>query len=440
MYVQCHGCFRLFVPGRPNQLRLQDCMPPARLASSPLRNATATTRQLCRVRRTASWDGTRHAPLLRRSMSGARVPPPERVSSARGYRCRCGSTPPTCYCQPAHHDPDCIERVTGSHFSAAQLQAITAADGPVAIVAGPGCGKTTVLAGRIAYLINERGFDPSSILVVSFTTEAARRLRREVANQLGDRAADVAIHTLHALGRRVIDTWAIKLGYEDRPSVLHRDEARGLLASAATGLGWDVAAIPINEVASAVDRCRLQVDSEARQADPLAPLAAAYEERLRRHGVIDFVAMLSLPLRLFTEDSAALRVLQDAYYWVMADEVQDLDPTQWRLVELLAARHGNLLVAGDDAQCLFRWRGADPRALERFADRYPSASVVTLDKNLRSTSNLVLLGNALGDLLTNRTTLWTDNPPGPIPRLFIAEDEHAEAAFVAQQIGTCQPW
>lgn len=96
--------------------------------------------------------------------------------------------------------------VSSAEFSAAQLRAITAADGPLAIVAGPGCGKTTVLAARVAFLIGERGFDPSTILVVSFTTEAARRLRREVARQLGDRAADVAILTLHALGRRVIDT------------------------------------------------------------------------------------------------------------------------------------------------------------------------------------------------------------------------------------------
>jgi superfamily I DNA/RNA helicase len=228
--------------------------------------------------------------------------------------------------------------MTGGNFSQAQLQAITAADGPLAIVAGPGCGKTTALAARIAHLVNERGLDPSSILVVSFTTEAARRLRLEVARQLGDRASDVGIQTLHALGRRVIDTWAVQLGYEDRPSVLHHDEARALLASAADALGWDLRSVPVGELATAVDRHRLLPDAEVRQNDPLAPLATAYEERLRRHGAIDFVAMLSLPLRLFTEDERALRVLQDTHRWVLADDVQDFDRTQWRPIELLAAR------------------------------------------------------------------------------------------------------
>jgi DNA helicase II / ATP-dependent DNA helicase PcrA len=139
----------------------------------------------------------------------------------------------------------CLQ-VTDGAFTPPQLQAITAGEGPLAVVAGPGCGKTTVLAARVAYLLNERGFDPSTILVVTFTTEAARRLRREAARELGDRAADVSILTLHALGRRVIDTWAIQLGYDDRPSVLHQDEARAPLASAAGTLGWDLATLPVH--------------------------------------------------------------------------------------------------------------------------------------------------------------------------------------------------
>ena len=113
----------------------------------------------------------------------------------------------------------------------------------LAIVAGAGCGKTATLAGRIAFLINERGQDPAAILMVRFTTEAARRLRDEVARELGDRASEVSILTLHALGRRVIDTWAVQLGYEERPSVLHQDEARALFVSAADALGWDLAAV-----------------------------------------------------------------------------------------------------------------------------------------------------------------------------------------------------
>jgi DNA helicase-2/ATP-dependent DNA helicase PcrA len=224
-------------------------------------------------------------------------------------------------------------------FAAAQLEAITAADGPLGIIAGPGCGKTTVLAERIAFLMRERGFDPSTILAVSFTTEAARALRAQLGQQVGAAAADVAIHTLHALGRRVIDTWAGRLGFDERPSVLHRDEARALLGAAAADLGWDTATLSVAELGAAVDRCRLLADDEARRDQPMWPLAQAYEEWLLRHGAIDFVAMLTLPLPLFREHPEALRLLQLAYQCVLADEAQDLDPTQWSLLELLAAEH-----------------------------------------------------------------------------------------------------
>jgi DNA helicase-2/ATP-dependent DNA helicase PcrA len=320
-------------------------------------------------------------------------------------------------------------------YTPAQRQLITAADGPIAVIAGPGCGKTTSLAGRITFLVQERGVDPASILALSFTTEAARRLRREVARQLGDRAQDVAILTLHALGRKVVDTWASRLGYDDRPTVVHQEEARALLGAVAADQGWDLGSVPLAELAAAIDRCRLLADEQARRSEPLAPLADAYEQRLLQHGAIDFVAMLALPLRLFRTDSRSLRVLQDAYRYVLADEGQDLDGSQWALLDLLAARHGNLLVAGDVAQAIFSFRGADPRALQRFAERFSRDSTIVLDKNHRSTGHLVAVGNAISDLLGCRPPLFTDNPAGPFPRLLLAEDEHAEAHFVAHQIG-----
>jgi DNA helicase II / ATP-dependent DNA helicase PcrA len=295
--------------------------------------------------------------------------------------------------------------MTRPSFSADQLQAITAGDGPLAIVAGPGCGKTTTLAARIAHLVNVRGFDPASVLMLTFTTEAARRLRREVQQQVGDRAAGVTVLTLHALGRHVIDTWSSQLGYQDRPTVLHQDEARALLVSAADALGWDLQNVSIANLADDVERCRLLADAEARQSHPLHPLASVYEERLRRHCAIDFVAMLSLPLQLFERHEQALRVLQDAYACVLSDEVQDLDRIEWRLLELLALRHGNLVVAGDENQCLFGWRGADPKAIQHFLDRHPHAGVVNLEQNHRATRRLVQLGNAIGELLQSPVAL-----------------------------------
>ena len=210
-------------------------------------------------------------------------------------------------------------------FTPSQQAAITAGDGPLGIIAGPGCGKTTALAARIAHLVRERGADPSSILVVTFTAEAARRLRHEVGRQLDTRAADLAIHTLHAFGRKVIDTWPGKFGFASSPTVVHRDEAHDLLARAATQLGWDLSSVTPNELASAVDRYRLSDDAAAAVAsdpdDALGALAASYEEQLQRRGAIDFPAMLSWPLRLLRQDAQVRHVLQSAFRWVLVDEV-----------------------------------------------------------------------------------------------------------------------
>ena len=178
-------------------------------------------------------------------------------------------------------------------FTPAQQQAITAGDGPLAIIAGPGCGKTTVLAARLAHLVRQRGADPSSILVVTFTAEAARRLRHEVGRQLGSSTADLGIHTLHAFGRKIIDTWPGKFGFEHSPTVVHRDEARDLLPRRRLSLAGTWPAFPPSELASAVDRFRLADGAVEEADDPLAALVGAYEDQLRRRDAIDFPAMLA---------------------------------------------------------------------------------------------------------------------------------------------------
>ncbi|MBV9581809.1 MAG: UvrD-helicase domain-containing protein, partial [Chloroflexi bacterium] len=207
------------------------------------------------------------------------------------------------------------------------------------------------------------------------------------------------------------------------------------LAAVAADQGWDLDAFPLADLAAAVDRCRLQADPVARRADPLADLADAFQERLQRRNVLDFASMVALPLQLFREDERALRVLQDAFRWLVVDEVQDLDATQVALLQLLAAQHRNLVVAGDPAQSIYAFRGADTRFLLGFEFAFPGARCISLDHNFRASGSLVELANALNELLAYRPAQVTDNPLGPPARLYAADDEQAEATFVANQIG-----
>lgn len=232
-------------------------------------------------------------------------------------------------------------------FSPQQCAAITAGEGPLSILAGPGSGKTTTLAGRIAYLVSDRGVPPTSILAITFTTAAAAALRRQLQTVLGGAAAQVDIRTFHSFGLRVIRAWSEELGFgQTPPAVYGRDDARAVLREAARELGLaltadhrsadqrDPWAISLAQLDHAVERYRLRLarevdattgasDEDVLDCTVLSELSAAYERRLDSYAAVDYPGMLTLPLRLLQANERALAMLQDAYRWILVDEYQD---------------------------------------------------------------------------------------------------------------------
>jgi DNA helicase-2/ATP-dependent DNA helicase PcrA len=330
-----------------------------------------------------------------------------------------------------------------SRLSPTQRRAVLAPDGPLLIVAGPGSGKTTVLAARVAYLVAARGVPPTSVLVLTFATKAARELRLRMGGVVGPSGRAVDVATFHAFGLRVVRQWAEALGWGPDPPVVYGDEeARGALREVAAGLGVDLDRWPLPELAARLERHRLACGRPAAPSgtgpppDLLGALAEAYEGLLRRRGAVDYPAMLALPLRLFEARPDALRLLQDAYRHVLVDEYQDVCAAQYALLRRLAERHRNLAVVGDPRQALYGWRGADVRFLRAFERDFPEARLVSLDENFRATGRLVDLANALGAGLAYGYggPLRTTNPPGEPARLHVATDEASEAEFVAAEV------
>ena len=323
-----------------------------------------------------------------------------------------------------------------SRLSPAQRQAVLAGDGPLLILAGPGSGKTTVLAARIAYLVSARGVPPTSVLALTFATKASRELRARLGGLLGTAAGGVDVSTFHAFGLRVVRQWSEGLGWGSGPlTVYGDDEARRLLHDVACELGVDLERWPLRDLAARLERHRLADEAGPSAASvELTTLAERYEQVLRRRGAVDYPAMLALPLHLFVARPDALRLLQDSYRHVLCDEFQDVCAAQYRLLRLLAARHRNLVAVGDPRQTLYGWRGADVRFLREFQRDFPEARVLGLDQNFRATGRLVDLANTLAAPLPYGRRLWTDNPPGEPARLHVVPDEEAEAAFVATEI------
>lgn len=321
-----------------------------------------------------------------------------------------------------------------SRLSPAQRQAVLAPDGPLLIVAGPGSGKTLVLAARIAYLVTARQVSPASILALTFATKAARELRERLAGMLGPLGEAVDVATFHALGLRIIRQWREELALGPGPLVVYGEtEVLGVLEQAVDERGIDREGWPLSELAAELERYRLG-NASASTPGSLPELADAYEAVLRRRAAVDFPAMLVLPLRLFAARPNALRLYQDSYRYVLADEFQDICAVQYALLRQLAERHHHLVVGGDPRQCLYGWRGADIRFLREFQHDFPEAHCVSLDQNFRSTGRIVELANALADELPENRPLWTDNPLGEPALLVVAHDEQAEAAFVAAEI------
>ena len=318
-----------------------------------------------------------------------------------------------------------------------QLAAIAAPEGPLLIVAGPGTGKTTTLAERIAFLVRAFRVPPREVIAFSFTRVAAATLRARLVARMGLEGAVVNVTTFHAFGAGVIERWSAEVGYRDgRPRVLAGEAARALLVEA-LGCRERGSEPPPDRVlralADGVRLARLGEGGGALSASTVA-LAAAYEALLRERNAIDYEAMLALPLRLFRERPAILQRYQAAYRHILVDEMQDLNAAQSRLARLLAGGHGRLAAVGDPAQTLFGFTGASERFLLDFPADHPGAAVVALTRNFRSTGHIVDATNVIGVPLPYGRPLWTASGPGPAPALYGADDDRDEAAFVAAEV------
>lgn len=332
-----------------------------------------------------------------------------------------------------------------------QLAAATAPDGCNLILAGPGSGKTRVITYRVAHLI-ARGVPAESILLVTFTRKAAREMLVRLEGLIGPRAHRAWAGTFHHIGNRVVRRSAKRLGLEPNFSILDGEDATGLLKLALVDAGLMGKGAPAGGP-KAADAARLisfafntkqplaQVVASHRPeftelADPLERAAAAYHERKRAANSVDYDDLLRLWLRLLEmpdQRDAQGRLFRH----VLVDELQDTNIVQMEIVESIArAGAGNLTGVGDDAQAIYRFRGAHYDNMLRFPERNPEARVFRLEHNYRSTPEIVDFVNAAirGAAGGFSKTLVSTRPPGAKPQVVPAGDAFEEAQAVVELI------
>ncbi len=326
-----------------------------------------------------------------------------------------------------------------------QQQAVLHGDGPLLILAGAGSGKTRTVTHRVAHLIGARGVDPRRILAVTFTNKAAAELRERLQRLLG--AAPLPwVSTFHAAGVRILRREIGALGFTANFGIYDDQDQERLLKECLRELDIPEQFLTARAAAALIDAAKnAGVTAESyRGADPwherAARVYALYQAKLRRANALDFGDLLLYTARLFSEHPAVLDRYRERFLHVLVDEYQDTNQVQCRLTNLLASRHRNLCVVGDDDQSIYRWRGAEVGNILDFERTYPDALVIRLEQNYRSTGTILEAAGAVVARNTQRKgkALWTDNPRGEPLTLAQLEDEVDEARFVGSEISRLQ--
>ena len=325
-----------------------------------------------------------------------------------------------------------------------QAEAVRTTEGPLLIIAGAGSGKTRVLTVRVAYLLR-LGVNASHVLALTFTNKAAQEMKERIGHLVGpDAARKIWAGTFHSIFARILRQHAEKIGYTNAFTIYDTDDQTSAIKQVMAQLGISQQVLPPNGVRGRISGAKNAMVSwqeYARQADSInekqtGQIFEEYEKRLRQSNAMDFDDLLLNTIRLLENNPDVLESLQDRFKYLLVDEYQDTNRAQYRVVNMLAKKYKNLCVVGDDAQSIYRWRGADIKNILDFERDYPEATTVRLEQNYRSTK--VILSAADNVIKNNakqlKKTLWTDNVEGEKIRLLACRDDREEAQHVVRAI------
>ena len=331
----------------------------------------------------------------------------------------------------------------------AQREAAACIEGPVMIIAGAGSGKTRTLTYRIAHLI-EMGVDPFNILALTFTNKAAGEMKERIINLVGSSAKDIWMGTFHSVFARVLRSEADKLGYNRSFTIYDNDDSKSLIKSIVKQLNLDPKTYSPGYVLSRISMAKSNLigpedyanNPEIQQTDvtskkpEIGQIYSIYNKRLRNSMAMDFDDLLFNMNVLLRDFPDVLLKYQARFKYILVDEYQDTNYSQYLIVKKLAARFENICVVGDDAQSIYAFRGANIQNIFNFKRDYPNLHLFKLEQNYRSTQNLV---NAANSIISNNKDqiekeIWTDNRQGNLLRLIRASDERDEGNKVADSI------
>jgi DNA helicase-2/ATP-dependent DNA helicase PcrA len=329
-------------------------------------------------------------------------------------------------------------------LNAPQREAVTAVDGPLLILAGPGSGKTRVIAHRIAYLVLEQEVAPWRILAVTFTNKAAREMRQRVVAHLDEAAKDVVLGTFHAICARFLRIDGHRVGLDRSFNIFDDADQVALMKRVAEALGVDTRRIKERAILSSISRAKSELigpqEYTATTTDWYTEVVGRcyerYQQMLAEANAVDFDDIIIKTVELIRDHDDVRARYEDRFLHVLVDEFQDTNVAQYQLAKLLAAKWKNICVVGDPDQSIYSWRSADIRNILNFERDFKDTKVVLLEQNYRSTQNILDAAHAVIAAAPQRKpkALWTEHDGGEPVVVYEAYDEGDEAAFVAREI------
>ncbi|WP_333651659.1 DNA helicase PcrA [Lacrimispora sp.] len=326
-----------------------------------------------------------------------------------------------------------------------QKEAVLHTEGPLLVLAGAGSGKTRVLTHRIAYLIEEKGINPWNILAITFTNKAAGEMRERVDRLVGFGADSIWVSTFHSSCVRILRRHIENLGYTTNFTIYDSDDQRTLMRLVLKTLDIDpklykdramlgLISTAKNELITA-EEFEKNASSDFRQKKA-ASIYKEYQSQLRKNNALDFDDLIMKTVQLFQQNPEILDYYQERFKYIMVDEYQDTNTAQFQLISLLAGKHKNLCVVGDDDQSIYKFRGANIENILNFEKAYPGAKVIKLEQNYRSSQSIL---NAANEVIRHNRgrkdkTLWTANDEGPLVQFKQFENASEEAEAIVRDI------
>ena len=326
-----------------------------------------------------------------------------------------------------------------------QYQAVVNTEGPVLVIAGAGSGKTKVLTHKIAYIIGEKKARPWEILAITFTNKAANEMKERISGLVGEESKDIWMGTFHSICVKILRKHIEKQGLDSSFIIFDTSDQKSMIKKCLKELQIDDKQFSDKSVQAEISNAKnemLEPDEYIAKyhgdfrREKIGQVYALYQKRLKENNSIDFDDIINYTIKIFKENPDILNYYSSKFKYILVDEYQDTNKSQFTLVKMLAEVNKNITVVGDNDQGIYSFRGADISNILNFEKDFARTKVIKLEQNYRCTGNILKTANAI--IKNNKTKyekkLWTENEEGNLPKFYQADNEYDEASFIVDEI------